>query len=532
MSEKHESYDYIVVGAGGSGAIVASRLSEDPSASVLLIERGGKGRNPMLYIPKGFYFTLKSDRLTTTYPAEQSSTGYIEPWQRGSVLGGSTAVNGMMYLRGHSADYDRLAAAGSPEWNWDTVLGAFRAIEDHSLGASTMRGVGGPVGITVPRDSDDEMANLILAAARKCGWENVEDINAQDQQQIGFTPVTIKAGIRQSTANTFLWPARKRKNLTILTNATVGQLRFDGSRVIGVSARHGRSLHTYQARKEVILSAGAIETPLLLERSGIGRGDVLRNAGVAVRIDSPNVGERLIEQHGVSLQVYFKREIGRTLALSSKPKQLMQGVRYLATRNGPVGTGGYDLTAHIKSSPEVERPDIQVIGIPFALSDGANPAKKPGMMLAGYQIRPNSRGSIHIQSAVPESAPVIRTNYFEDAEDRRVTGVIIEHLRKVATQEPLASEISFEDFPGEKVQTEAQVLEFGLSPGTSLYHAVGTAAMGPADDDVVTPDLRVRGVEGLRIVDISVLPGQVSGNSAAPAMAIGWIAADLIRNSQ
>ncbi len=486
----------------------------------------------MLYIPKGFFFTLKSDKLTTTYMAQPFPSGHAEAWQRGTGLGGSTSVNGMMYVRGQEADYAALAqAVGNDHFGWDNILAAYKAMEDYSLGASAVRGAGGPLGVTIPRESDDETVQMILAAAKNAGWEYVEDLNAQDKQQIGFTPSTVKGGIRQSTANRFLWPIRNRKNLTIATGTEVGLLRFDDKRVVGVAARSGDSLVEYAARKEVILAAGTVETPLLLERSGIGRGDVLTDAGVAVRVESPNVGERMIEQHGVAIQTRFKREIGKTLAMSTKLKQAAAAAQYVVTRGGPVGTGGYDLMAHIKSSPEVERPDVQVVGIPFGLdfSKGLDPSKEPGMYLLGYQIRPTTTSSIHIKDSLPGSAPEIRANYFETEEDREVTSKIVGRLRELTSQSPLAEEIEFEEFPGAAVSTPEEVLDFAHNPGITIYHAVGSATAGPNDDDVVTPDLRVRGVEGLRVVDISVMPLQASGNTAAPAMALGWVAADLIR---
>jgi choline dehydrogenase len=509
---------------------LANRLSADPGISVLLVERGGRGLNPLLYIPKGFFFTLRSPKLTTTYTAEPFPMGFQEPWQRGRVLGGSTAVNGMMYVRGQQADFDALEERGNPGWGWKEFLQAYLAIEDHTLGASSMRGTGGPLGVEIQDRTDDETISLLLAAAQGAGWPFAEDVNAEDVQHIGFTPSAIKNGVRQSTANAFLWPIWRRKNLTIVTDTTVDTLRFDGDRVVGVTARHNRRQAELSARKEVVLTAGALDTPMILERSGIGHPEVLATAGVESRVLSPNVGERIIEQHGVAVQVRFRRPVGHTLMLSGQVKQLAQGARYVLTRKGPVATGGYDLMAHIKSRAEVARPDIQVVAIPFALdlSAGLAVADYPGMYLLGYQIRPKTQSSLHITASDPDAPPEIHANYFQHEDDRRVTGTIVERLRAVLAQAPIASEVEEEVFPGAEIQTSGDALQFAHSPGMTIYHAVGSTAMGPNDDDVVAPDLRVRGVDGLRVADISILPSQVSGNTAAPAMALGWLAADVI----
>jgi choline dehydrogenase-like flavoprotein len=338
--------------------------------------------------------------------------GHREPWLRGSVLGGSTAVNGMMYIRGQATDFDSLERRGNPGWGWQQFLRAYMAIEDHSLGGPNTHGTGGPLGVSVQTGTDDETMKLLIASARNAGWPFVGDVNAEDAQHIGFTPATIKNGVRQSTANAFLWPIRDRANLTIATKTTVDLLRFDGRRVIGVTARHGDHRVEYTARKEVILSAGTIETPMILERSGIGRADVLAKAGVALRVESPHVGKRVIEQRGVIVQVRFRREIGHTMILSSRTKQLLQGARYLLTRKGPLATCGHDLVAHIKSRREIDRPDIQIIVVPFALdlSGGLNVANYPGMTFFGYQMRPKTQSSVQITTNKPGAPPKINAN--------------------------------------------------------------------------------------------------------------------------
>jgi choline dehydrogenase len=524
-------FDYVIVGAGAAGCVLAGRLSENPENAVLLLEYGGRDTNPLLHVPAGFYFTMRGNRYTYHYLTRPVGPGgQADVWTRGKVLGGSTAINGMMWIRGAALDWDGLAARGNPAFGWERVLAAYRSMEDHSLGASDVRGARGPLGISVT-ETDDELVQAVLASAESLGWERVADVNAHDSERIGFTPSTIRHGVRASAYSAFVGPARRRRNLTVATRTRAGYLLFDGARVTGVRVLTGRRIVDYRARKEVILSAGTVETPLLLERSGIGRPDVLRRAGIEIRVESPNVGERVIEQRGVSLQVRVEGNIGLTQHLNTLPKQGWEGFKYLFTRSGPIARGGYDLVSQFKSAPDLDRPDIQGIFAPIALDvshPGLKLAKHSGVMFLGYQMRPSTTSSIHLSGRLPGNPPVIDAHFLEEAADRTATAPVLGVAREVLGKGPLARYVAGEDFPGPAVSRPDDVVRYALDTGSGLYHAVGASAMGPDADDVVDPQLRVRGVTGLRVVDASVLPVQLAGNTAAPTMAIAWIAADLI----
>jgi choline dehydrogenase-like flavoprotein len=452
----------------------------------------------------------------------------------------------MMWMRGAPADWDGLAARGNPGWSWADVLPGYRAMEDHSLGASESRGAGGPLGISVT-DPGGDVTAAIMASAVSYGWERVADVNAGDAERIGFTPSTIARGRRTTSYDAYVRPVLARQaaarrghggydphgGLTVATRTRAVRLLFDGRRVTGVATVDGKGrLGEVTARREVILCAGSVETPLLLERSGIGRPELLRQHGIEVVAESPNVGERLIEQRGVALQVTLNGHGGAGTRLSSRTGQAAEALRWLVTGRGLLSTGGYDLVCQFRSDPAVPRPDVQGLFVPMALdttSKDMKLARHGGILFMAYPIRPETRSSVHISGDAPEDVPVIDARFLETEADRAAVAPVLGIARAVLAEPPAAALIGAEEFPGPAVASGQDTVSYSLATGTGIYHAVGSAAMGPGDDDAVDARLRVRGVDGLRIADSSVLPVQVSGNTAAPAMLVGYRAADLIR---
>jgi choline dehydrogenase len=533
-------FDYIVVGGGAAGCVVAGRLAAAPQRPrVLLIEYGGRPVNPLLHVPKGFYYTLRGDRYLYRYlTSPVTPGGGPEVWLRGRVLGGSAAVNGMMWTRGAPADWDGLAARGNPGWSWADALPAYRAIEDHSLGASAARGAGGPLGISVT-DTKDEVSAAILRSAVKYGWRHVEDVNAEDTERIGFTPSTIRAGRRTTSYDAFVRPVLARQaagraasGLTVRTRTRADRLTFDGRRVTGVTTIDAKgAVAAVRARREVILCAGTVETPLLLERSGIGDPELLRKHGIDLVVESPNVGERVIEQRGVALQVTLAHASAAARRLGTPAGRAREALKWLATGQGLLSTGGYDLVCQFKSAPAAPRPDVQGLFVPMAIDTASKDmklARHPGILFMAYPIRPETTSSVHISGGAAQDPPAISPRFLATDGDRDAVAPVLEIARAVLAQEPVKSLIRAEEFPGPSVVTRQDTIDYALRTGTGIYHAVGAAAMGPRDDDAVDARLRVRGVEGLRIADASVLPVQVSGNTAAPAMLVGYRAADLV----
>jgi choline dehydrogenase len=531
---KGKPFDYIIVGAGAAGSVLANRLSSDPDVSVLLIEAGGSDRNPLHLVPKGFYFTLNNPRYAKNFDTETYGDNVKESWKRGRVLGGSTTINGMVWNRGWAEDYDAWEKAGNHGWNWKSFLGAYKKIEKHELGESDVRGGSGAVAISVagPRE---QACDALIASMNEAGVPFVDDMNGTGDERVGYVASNIAKGLRASAARAYVRPARRRKNLTIFTRTEVDRVVFRGTRAVGVTGTRKGKRVDFSARREVLVCGGAFDSPLLLERSGIGDPEVLAAAGVETRVPSPRVGENLREHRGILLQYRLTGVKGYNAEAVNFPTQMWTGFKYLFTRSGVIAHGGYTVAAMYKSDPAADRPDTQAFFTPISTSD-VNPMtgrmvvdKTPGAKYVTFPLYPTSSGSIHITGPDATDPPRLTPNFLDTEHDRQLIPKVIRRAREIVAAQPFAKYVSEELDPGPELVDDEELVKYALDKGVSGYHTLGTCAIGPDDTDVVDNRLRVRGTEGLRVVDASVFPQMPSGNNNAPTMALAWIAADLIQ---
>ncbi len=538
--------DYVIVGAGSAGCVLANRLTENGKFNVVLLEAGGDDRpthepsqfmsNVMIHTPIGFGKTLNDPKVNWLYETEvdEGSGSRKHKWPKGKVLGGSSSINGLLYVRGQSADYDGWAQMGARGWSWDEVLPYFRKSQNQERGECDFHGVGGPLNVCDFPEEHPVSAALVEACV-EAGIPYRKDVNDGNQEGVSFFQLTMKNGRRHSAAVAYLHPAMSRENLLVEKRAMATRILFEGKKAVGVEFRQGGETRRVRVRREVILSAGAVESPKLLEVSGVGQPELLKELGVEVVHAAPMVGENLQDHYMIGCQAALKEQAHSINHLSRGTKLLGEIVKYGVSRKGLLSYAVAHGTAFAKTRPELDFPDVQIHVMAASMDleylnqyQGLRLDKEPGLASNPCQLRPESRGHIHAKSSNGLETPRIVPNYLSDPIDRQSVVDQLKLIRKIWQQPALQPYLKA---PGDPFgQTDEEMLGYARVAGGTLYHPVGTVAMGD-ERFPLDPELRVRGVEGLRVIDASVFPKIPSGNTNAPTIMTAEKGADMVLQS-
>ena len=523
-------FDYVIIGAGSAGCVLANRLSADGKHTVLLLEAGPKDNNIWIHVPLGYGKLFKEKSVNWMYQTEPEpgldGRQVFQP--RGKVLGGSSSINGLLYVRGQHEDYDRWRQRGNVGWGYDDVLPYFKKAENQTRGADPYHGTGGPLTVSDWRH-DDPLSEAFVKAAVEAGIPFNPDFNGATQEGAGFFQTTTRRGRRASSAFSYLRPARGRGNLRVETNALAQRLIFEGRRARAVDYSQNGIVRRARARREILVSSGAYNSPQLLQLSGVGPAELLKQHGIDVVLDAPGVGNDLQDHLQVRLMMRCAQRVTLNDVVNNPLRGMLAGLKYAAFRKGPLTIAAGTSGAFFKTSPRLSTPDIQIHFIPFSTDKmGEKLHPFPGFSASVCQLRPESRGSLRIRSVDPTVPPEIRINYLATETDRAANIDAIRILRKILAAPALKPYVMNEVEPGAQVESDDELLAFCRQRGSTVYHPTSTCRMGVDPLAVVDSRLRVRRIEGLRVVDASVMPDLMSGNTNAPTIMIAEKASDMI----
>jgi len=524
------SFDYIVIGAGSAGCVLANRLSASGRHRVLLLEAGGEDRNIWIHVPIGYaklFTNAKHNWLYNSEPEpELNGRQIIQP--RGKVLGGSSSINGLLYIRGQAEDFNHWRQLGNAGWSFDDVLPYFRRSEDQQRGEDELHGIGGPLSV---RDVSEghPLCEAFIDACEQAGLPRTDDFNGESQEGAGYFQLTTRNGRRWSTARGYLKPARKRQNLAVVSNALTTRILFEGRRAVGVEYKKDGATHTARANAEVIVSGGAFNSPQLLQLSGVGPADLLRQHGIDVIADMKGVGADLQDHYQARFNYRCTTRNTINDMMGSLTARVAAGLRYALLRKGFLTIGAGYAGGFFKTDPSMATPDVQLHFILFSADAvGQKLHPWPGFLASVCQLRPESRGFVRIKSADPAQAPAIQPRYMTAQADRECMVAGMQLLRRVMGQPAIRRYIDEELTPGPKVASDAELLDFARAKGTTVFHPTSTCRMGSDVNAVVDERLRVHGFTGLRVADASIMPTVVSGNTNAACVMIGEKASDMV----